>query len=132
MHSMGRSKPFDLILALKTLWNAHEKNAGRAYTGTSRDLKEAKEWLQINAWDEGDITEFTDRIDRFIRDSFWEELDWPLWGFLKHINRYAPPRIAKKAKAVEMLYCEKCDSAYRSGTRCGCQSTQLKAIGGRQ
>jgi len=130
---MAGSRPYQLVQTIKALWTSHEKNQGRSYGGTSRDLREAKEWLQVNEWEEGDISELSPRFDRFMRSDFegWKEMDYPIWAFLKHYGRYAEPRIAKKAKAVEMLYCEKCDSAYRSGTRCGCQST-LKAIGGRQ
>jgi hypothetical protein len=91
---VSNSRPFDLVWTIKQLWNDHPKNAGRKYAGTSRDLREAKEWLLVNEFDSGDITELQERFNRFMQSTFdaWAEADFPIWGFLKHYNRYGPPR----------------------------------------
>jgi hypothetical protein len=91
---LGNSRPFDLVAILRELWQSHPKNAGRKYGGTSRDLREAKEWLQVNDLDFGDITELSERFGRFMASDFdgWVESDYPIWAFLKHYGRYAAPR----------------------------------------
>jgi hypothetical protein len=119
---MSNSRPFDLVFILKNLWASHPKNAGRIYGGTSRDLREAKEFLQVNDFDPGDITELSERFNRFMQSTFdaWAETDYPIWGFLKHYNRYGPPRktINEVVKKNQPTVCPHCGTDHPSKAEC--------------
>ena len=119
---MSRSKPFDLVQMLKSLWESHPLNRGRVYSGTSRDMMEAKGWLLVNEWHSGDFVDFEERMDRFMRSDFegWKEQDYPIWAFLRHYNRYAPPR---KTNVIEVTrrstrYCGDCGTYHSINTPC--------------
>jgi len=123
---MSRSKPFDLVQMLKGIWEAHPLNQGRVYSGTSRDMMEAKGWLLVNPWESGDMMDFEDRMDRFMRSDFegWKEQDYPLWAFLRHYNRYAAPRVEVKQKRQQpkshelLIYCNNCQTNHRADQEC--------------
>ncbi len=118
------SKPFLFVALLKSVWTSHPKNVGRVYGGTSRDLKEAKDWLEVNPeFEFEDVTEITERFDRFMKSEFWEEQDWPIWGFLKFYARYASPRIVVKNPRGAMIECGSCGMNH--GTLEPCRTLRL-------
>lgn len=124
---MTASKPFMLVATIKTLWKEHPKNQGREYGGTSRDLREAKEWLQVNEWEPGDVTGISERFNRFMASEFdgWVDMDYPIWAFLKHYSRYAPPRTAEvkqsrpQPQTMSMvIFCTRCETNHRADESC--------------
>ena len=118
--------PWLLVDTVKTLWHSHKKNEGRKYGGTSRDLREAKEWLQVNEWEPGDVTAIAERFDRFMESDFegWQEQDYPIWAFLKHYGRYAPPRTERPRVKVQtethrmVIWCNRCGQNHRADEAC--------------
>ncbi len=124
---MSRSLPFDLVECIKILWHSHPKNSGRQYGGTSRDLREAKEWLTVNSWEPGDIGQISDRFNRFMDSDFegWKEQDFPIWAFLRHYSRYAAPRVEESKKPRPqpntmsmVIYCSRCETNHRADEAC--------------
>lgn len=130
--SENMNKTWTLVQTLKTLWNSHVNNEGRTYGGTSRDLGEAKLWLQVNDWEPGDIGELTERFGRFMESTFdgWKELDYPIWAFLKHYGRYAAPRQEKQVIRKSTRYCPDCQTTHSINTPCPPQRDILNLISG--
>jgi hypothetical protein len=117
---MATSKPFLLVSTIRQLWQSHAKNNGRVYGGTSRDLREAKEWLGVNEWEPGEIEEVEKRFNRFMESDFegWKETDYPIWAFLKHYGRYAEPRQVREAPRRSTFTCPKCEMQHRVSEPC--------------
>ncbi len=113
------SRPYLLIVTLRDLWHSHPKNEGRKYGGTSRDFREAKEWLQVNDWEPGDVTELSQRFNRYMADTFeaWEQQDYPLWAFLRHYGRYAPPR-GERIVRRSTYHCPECGQQHPISEPC--------------
>ena len=101
---MSRSKPFDLVnFIFKPVWESVYKES---YRGTSRDLKEAKEFLMMNENIFDEIPEFQEHAVEYLKSKFdgWIEQRHPCWGFLRNYNAYAP-KIKKVSNQKSCQYC---------------------------
>ena len=114
---------YEFCWLLKMEWEAHPMNEGREYHITPRDLRAVKEFLAANFGNVPSQASVKARMDLFILDTFegWTDADWPLWGFINHWNRYAPPRPPRSRgtsdKAVK-IHCGRCGQIHFAAAEC--------------
>jgi hypothetical protein len=112
--NMGKSKPFDLISLLRSIWESHETNAGRKYGSGTRDLRSAKMWLEVNAFPAEDVTDLVARFDRFTKSPYWLERGLPLYGFLDAYADFDAPRekVSVVVEETEVKICGECGTRW--------------------
>ena len=118
---MSRSKPFDLVTFLfKPVWESEYKEP---YRGTSRDLKEAKEFLAMNEAIFDDIPEFQEHALEYLHSKWdgWSELRHPCYAFLRNYNTFAPKKIKQKHQSkdtIRLIRCSDCQTEHESDKLC--------------
>ena len=83
----------------------HEK-----YRMTGMDAKYVKEFLDLNADVMENIADIQLRAEVYLKDRFkaWEDQRHPVWGFVKHYNRYTPVKEKKVRMNVKTEECPHC------------------------
>ena len=118
------------MYALQTLYaQVYESERGREYGRQTRDLKEAKDWLELypDFWEsESAVEKFQTVALNYIRsqDPFWKLQNFPMFGMLIQFNKFIPD--VKKVKPTvipQYETCPTCHEEYPKGTKrpCKCQ-----------
>ena len=113
---MSKSAPRDLCWIAKQL---HDKELGGDYRITSRDMKEAKDFLIAGGGEIPDPDTVVTFAKNFFQSTFhgWHEQNFPLWGLFRNWNTFAPkqsrPRLKVKKCQIHGLeydspFCPQC------------------------
>lgn len=117
------SEPYKLKQIFSEFWS-NEYN-GQVYEGGSRDLRSAKEYLELNPeffTDEVSIMNFKSRAERFMKDRYWYKpngnppMYHPMYCFLNNIEKYAElKKVFDSRKPIKhisrvRIYCTDCGS----------------------
>jgi len=132
------SEPFKLKQIFAEFWSAEYK--GQIYGGGTRDLRSAKEYLELNPeffLDETLIMDFKEKTERFMKDRFWYKpngnppMFHPMYCFLNNIEKYADAKksIDNGFKQVKqpvrrMIFCTDCGSNHFPDEQCKIQSPE--------
>ena len=112
---MSKSKPYDFCWQLKSQWEEIRKT--EVYYLTPRDLRAAKEWLELNM----DIPpEETTRgfVRRYLESDFegWRDQGYPIHALLNHWNRYAEKKVTSVRRST--YTCPKCGTEHPVQAEC--------------
>lgn len=119
---MSNSKPFDIVNFLfKPVWESEYK---QTYRPTGRDLKEAKEFYQLNPTIFDEVIEFQEHAQEYLKSTFegWVVQHHPCCGLLKNYNAFAPKLIKKqptrKSQTDIMIHCIDCGQDHPATAIC--------------
>jgi hypothetical protein len=105
---MSKSRPFDLINSLfRPVWEAKYKERYRA---TGQDLKEAKQFLELNDDIFDEIPDFQEHAVEYLKSNWqgWVEQKHPCHGFLRNYNTFAPRKVKEQVRRIQMIACPDC------------------------
>jgi hypothetical protein len=92
------------------VWNTRYPN--EKYRMTGQDARDVKEFLAFNPDIMEEFAEAQSHAELYIKDEFeaWVESRHPVWGFVKHYNRYIPKkkRELPKTQYRATFTCEHC------------------------
>lgn len=117
---MSRSVPYELCLICK---QAHDKEIGGEYRITSRDMKEAKDFLIAGGGEIPDPDTLISFGKNYFNSTFqgWREQNYPLWGLFRNWNAFAPKqsRPVKEKKQITLpIRCSECQTEHESTKLC--------------
>lgn len=137
---MSRSRPYDLVYHLfRPAWEESELYKGEKYRPTGRDLKEAKEFYDLNPDIFEEIPEFQGRTENYLDHKFegWKNLKHPCWAFLRNYNSFAAKskKVETKQK-LRQIGCVDCGTSHDPDVLCpkcnpevrGTKNDAMKAI----
>jgi hypothetical protein len=101
-----KSKPFHVVATLfAPVWEASEQYKGRKYGGGGRDLRAAKQWLELNPLDEIDPSDFQTEAQAYLQSKFEGAVDrnHPCYLFLDYYGSWT-----KKKREMRTATKRKC------------------------
>ena len=109
---MSKSAPFNIVvLFFAPVWESDERYKGSEYPRSGRDLRAAKQWLELNPIEEIDPESFQKEVQSYLRTKFEgaTSRNHPCWLFLDYYGEWGTrKREVVTVKRKLMIHCIDC------------------------
>lgn len=113
---MSKSAPFNIVvLFFAPVWESDDKYKGTEYPRSGRDLRAAKQWLELNPIDKVDPAKFQEEAQAYLRNKFEgaTSRNHPCWLFLDYYGEWGTKkRELKPTKRMQMRLCTDCQQEH--------------------